>query len=102
MHDQSNISQIIVQIKLSQEKYVYVAGIYRQWNLPAVMRTDPSKCGLPAQLDRLYRAVKMIKASYNSNYPIIWAGDINIYQWAPNNPLARPDIKLYNYILAIS
>ena len=63
------------------------------------MRTDPSKCGLPAQLDRLYRAVKMIKASYNSNYPIIWAGDINIYQSAPNNSLDRPDIRPLNDIL---
>ena len=90
---------IMIKVKISRGKYVHIASIYRQWNLPSILRTSPEKCGLPGQLMRWNKILASIKQVSRRSIPLIIQGDLNIDQWQDNDPLSRNDIKQLNDIL---
>ena len=90
---------IVLKVKMSKGKNLTVVAIYRQWQLPPEMRTDPSKCGPAAQFDRWSRIMTSIRNLKTNNDPMVVFGDLNIDQWAPNDPLSRPEIKQLNDML---
>ena len=87
-----DLSFIVLKVKISRRKHIFVVNIYRQWHLPITLQTSPDKVGLPAQLDRFSRITRSIKSIDNGVTPIIVQGDLNIDQWTPNDPLNRYDI----------
>ena len=95
----NDVSMVVLKVKMSRGKSLIVVSVYRQWQLPPEMRTDPSKCGPAAQLDRWSRIMNSINNLNHKNDPMVVIGDLNIDQWATNDPLSRPDLKQLNDML---
>ena len=94
--EMEDICLMVIKVRISRGKYVHIANIYHQWNLPTHLQVSPDKVGLPAQLDRFDRLMTAINTINKSSIPLIVQGDINIDQWQPNDPLSRPDIRQLN------
>ena len=78
-----DLCMIVLKIKITRDKSFFVMSIYRQWNLPTVLQTNPDKCWLLAYVDRLTHIFNQLKLICDGVIPIIFQGDLNIDQWAP-------------------